>query len=294
MAKKKESSRKRNANGQGRNKTASRKVRLTPKGASLALYHAALSDPFSSPATFIPHGTRPGTFVHKRFSTYIAPPTETNFMIRLWTQADNEWKLGLYGGTLAAPILHSQIISNPGKCRIVGAAVRVTDIGQADSLGGLATLYNRHTESTLHDHNHYSLYKKSVTSHFKPVYPTDFTWFGGKTIADNDGYGDYKRTVGVKLNAAVNTKSFVEYCVIFEADEQMTEIEGSGNYLVSRKMTTHDAGADAKSVAYKAMDYMKQRAVDMNNHVSAKGPTHPQRVREGIKSAAETGPPLWV
>lgn len=289
MAKKKASNRKMNANVQGRKKTASRTVRLTPKGASLALYHAALSDPFSSPATFVPHGTRPGTFVHKRMHTYVAPSSETNFRIRLWSQGAQEWKIGMYGGTTALMQLHSQVISNPGKCRIVGAAVRVTDIGQADSLGGLATLYNTHSEPTFHDHKHYTLFKKSVTAYFKPVYPTDYTWYGGNTVTDNDGYGGLMRDFGVELNAAVNTKSFVEYCIIFEADEQIPELEGSGNYLVSRKMNTHDAGPDAKAVAQKAIDNMKQRNVDMSNHASARGPTHPHRVREGIKAAAETG-----
>jgi hypothetical protein len=181
------------------------------------------------------------------------------------------------------------MISNPGHCRIVAAAVRVTDIGQADSHGGLATLSNTHTESTFHNHSSYALYKKSVTAHFKPVFPTDYTWFSGNGVEANEGYGGFMREVLVTLNAAVNTKSFVEYCVIFEADEQLAEQEGSGNYLVSRKVMTHDAGAETKSVAHKAISYMKQRAVDMGNHVSAKGPSHSSRVKEGIKSAAETG-----
>lgn len=270
-------------------KPASRTVRLTPKGASLALYHAALSDPFSSPATFVPHGTRPGTFVHKRMHTYVSPVTETYFSMRLWSQSANEWKLGFYGGTLSVPILHSQMISNPGHCRIVGAAIRVTDIGKSDSLGGLATLSNTHSETTFHDHSSYSLFKKSVTAHYKPVFPTDFTWFGGNGASANEGYGGFTREISVSLNAAENSKSFVEYCVIFEADEQLAEIEGSGNYLVSRKMVTHDAGPDTKNIAHKAISDMKQRAVDMSNHVSAKGPSHAARVKEGLKSAAETG-----
>lgn len=266
-----------------------RSVRLTRTGASLAAYHAALSDPFSSPPMFIPFGTRPGTFVHKRLHTYVAPSTETAFTLRLWSQGASEWKVGMYGGTLSTPILHSQMISNPGHIRIVGAAVRVSDIGQSDQLGGLATLSNTHSESTFHDHSNYAMYKKSVTAHYTPAFPTDYLWYSGDGAEANDGYGGFHREITVALDAAVATKSFVEWVVIFEADEQLAQIEGSGNYLVAKKMQTHDAGAATKQVANSAGKHQKQRNIDMRDHTSAKGPSHVKRVLDGVKSAAETG-----
>lgn len=266
-----------------------RAVRLTRAGASLAAYHAALADPFSSPPTYIPLGTRPGTFVHKRLKTYVAPSTESYFSIKLWSQGANEWKVGFYGGSWSTRILHSQMISNPGHMRIVGAAVRVTDIGQQDQTGGLATLMNTHSETTFHDHSEYALYKKSVTAYFQPVYATDYIWFSGNDPAGNDGYGGFSRETAVVLNAANASSSFVEYVLIFEADEQLAEIEGSGNYLVSRKMETHDAGPATKQVAQRASRSQQQRPIDMRNHSRSKGPSHTKRVLDGVKAASETG-----
>ena len=266
-----------------------RAVKLTRAGASLAAYHAALADPFSSPPTYIPLGTRPGTFVHKRLHTYVAPTTESFFSIKLWSQSANAWKVSFYGGSLGTPILHQQMISNPGHVRIVGAAVRVTDIGQQDQTGGLATLKNTHSETTFHDHSEYALYKKSVTAHFQPVFATDYIWFSGNDPAGNDGYGGFSREIAVALNAANASKSFVEYVLIFEADEQLADIEGSGNYLVSRKMETHDAGPAAKQVAQSASRSQQQRPIDMRNHTRSKGPSHTKRVLDGLKAASETG-----
>lgn len=262
-----------------------RNVRLTPTGASLGLYHAALSDPFSSPATFIPFETRPGTYVHKRLLARVSPSVDTSFRIEMKSAAADEWGIDLYSGTSHLTYFGA----NPGHARIVGAAIRVTDIGQADTTGGLATLRNTHSETTFDDHKTHALYRKSVTAYYKPVFATDYLWFGGNAATANDGYGGYTRTVSVTLDPAVATKSFVEYAVIFESDSAQVELEGAGNYMSNRRARTHDAGAHAKRVARHSITNMKQRPIDMHNHSHVRGPSHIHRVIEGVKASAETG-----
>lgn len=264
-----------------------RALRLTPTGASLAAYHAALSDPFASPPTFIPIGSRPGTFVHKRLVTTVADAGVTNFAIRLWTQGPNEWKIGFYAGV--SDIRSEQLLDAHGKMRIVGAAVRVTDIGKLANMGGLATLANTSSLLGTHDHESRVLFRKSATVHYKPIFPSDFVWFGGNEGSDNDGYGDISREISINIDAAVESKTFVEFVVLFENDEQFSPIEGAANYLVGRRVHTHDGGPEAKQVAHHAVAGHKQREVDMRNHNAARGPSYIQRLAEGVKAAAETG-----
>lgn len=266
-----------------------RAVKLTPTGTSLAAYHAALSDPFASPPTFIPIGSRPGTFVHKRLVTAVTEPGENHFSIRMWSQGSSAWKISAYHGTNAPQTMDAQCNSVNGKVRLVSAAIRVTDLGRADALGGLATLTNSCSIPNSHDHSERYIYKKSVTAHYKPLFPTDYTWYSGNDATDNDDYGDVTRQISVELAGAVDTKSLVEYVFLFEADELLPPLEGAMNYLVGKKQTTHDAGPGAKHVARHASTNHKQRDIDMRNHNQARGPSYIKRLADGVRAAAESG-----
>lgn len=266
-----------------------RALKLTPTGASLAAYHAALSDPFSSPPTFIPTGSRPGTFVHKRLITHVASAGHNYFCLKLWSQSATAWKITAFDGTNGPQNIIGQVISNPGKVRIVGAAVRVSDIGRADSLGGIAACVNASTQIGTNPHVEQHLYKRSVTSYFKPVFASDFTWYSGNDANGNDDFGNIQREVIVTIDGAVDTKSFVEFVVLFENDELMAPIEGAANYLVGRRAATTDSGPATKHIARHASTNHKQRELDMRNHNKARGPTYIQRLTEGVRAAAETG-----
>jgi len=272
-----------------------RALRLTPTGASLAAYHAALSDPFASPPTFIPIGTRPGTFVHKRLITTVAAEGVTKFTIKLSSNASSHWAIDMlldgqnFNGDNWLMEGDSHVIDQEGKVRIVGAAVRVTSLGRAENSGGLATLINHSSLQGTHSHKSNVIYNKAVTAHYKPIFPADFSWYGGNNSSDNDGYGDIYRDISVKLDPAVASKSFVEFVVLFENDEQMQQIEGHSDFLVGRRVHTHDSGPEAKQIAQRAVAGHRQRPVDMRNHNSARGPSYMQRLADGVKAATETG-----
>jgi hypothetical protein len=260
-----------------------RMVRLTPEGASLALYHAGLSDPFSSPPIHIPYGTRQGTYTHKLLMNYVGGTTDTSFKIRFWAQSADEWKLSLYAGATLIRNIHMP----SGHARMVGAAIRVTDIGRNDTLGGLATLVNDAGIPNFKTNSEVAMFRKTVTAFYKPIFATDYIWFSGNGEDANEGYGNVDRTVSVTLDAAVDTKSFVEFVVLLEADSQYPDSQSSGNYIVNKKIATPDAGPITKSVAIKAK--FIQRAIDMSNHVATKGAQHHKRVLEGVKAAAASG-----
>lgn len=268
-----------------------RSLRLTPTGVSLAAYHAALSDPFASPPTFIPTDSRPGTFVHKRLITLISGPGQENFALRIWSGGPNEWKATMFRGTATTPYADAiaEVQDTDGKMRVVGAAIRVTDIGRADDLGGLATLTNTQSSTNTHDHITRVIFKKSATVHYKPLFPTDYTWYGGNESTDNDAYGNYYREISVKLSSAVQSSSFVEYVLIYENDKLMDQLEGAANYHIGKRVTTHDAGPGTKQVARHATMNHKQRDVDMRNHNHTRGPSYLQRLSEGVRAASETG-----
>lgn len=267
-----------------------RALRLTPTGASLAAYHAALSDPFASPPTFIPTGSRPGTFVHKRLITLVSTLDQNEFKLKLVSNGNDEWKVvftsGIAGGQVSTI---NWINDSGGKFRIVGAAIRVTDIGRADDAGGLATLTNGTTLSGMHNHTSKMIFKKAVTVHYKPVFPSDFTWYGGDLAYDNDGYGNFERSIEVMLDPAVASKSFVEYVLLYENDKLMPALEGAANYHIGKRADTHDAGPGTKQVARHASLNHKQRDIDMRNHNHVRGPSYIQRLSDGVRAATETG-----
>jgi hypothetical protein len=199
----------------------------------------------------------------------------------------NGWSLDFKRGTRPLPVNIFSISETNGKARIVGAAVRVTSLARADEVGGLATARQQHTSFSLQDTKHYKQYKRSATAHWSPMYPTDFTWYGGDESSDNDDYGGFQRFASLEITPAVASNVFVEYVVLFETDQDQNTVTSPGNYTIGGRRVTHDAGEVTKDVARRPIH--KEKPMNPLTHSNFKGPDHHKRVVDGVKVAMETG-----
>lgn len=264
-----------------------RNVSLTPTGASLALYHAALSDPFHSPPMYIPYDTRLGTRCYKRFYAGTFDSTNTYFRVGLESNSANGWDLRFYSGTKAAPASFYTLGGSTGKVRITSAAIRVTNLGRNDELGGLSTVRQENSLQTALETKSFQRFRQHVTAHWKPTFANDLLWYGGNEASDNDSYGNFTRYVSTEITSAVATSKFVEFCIIFETDLDINDVISPGNYTVGGTRFTHDAGEAAKDVARRPLH--KEKPMHPMTHSHVKGPDHHKRVIDGVKAAMETG-----